>query len=149
MAIEVQKSRSFKREIPIETIVAGMQAFNGIMYGLKEKLSIEEVGSLASFFRQSRMLGNGIILRCRETYPYMIPVLSEVDGIISPNTMAMIKGHSAEFCREEGKTLVIADESAWRELENYDGENVVIDPRSKKIILVPDCDTAQIDTSCE
>jgi len=47
----------------------------------------------------------------------------------------MAKGHSAEFCREEGKTLVVADESTWVELERYEGDRVLVDSRAKKIIL--------------
>ncbi|MGH8546235.1 MAG: hypothetical protein ACREX3_21960, partial [Gammaproteobacteria bacterium] len=137
MAIKRPRHQPRKREIPIETIVTGMQPSNGILQGLKKKLSIREVSSLASSLRQLRNGGKGIILRCRETFPYMIPVLSEVDGIISPNTSATTKGHSAEFCREEGKTFVVADERAWCELEVYEGESILVDPLSKKIILRP------------
>jgi len=143
MALEVQEHRHLKREIPVETIVAGMRAADGILHGLKETLNVEEVSNLASSFGRLRKHGKGIILRCRETFPYMIPVLSEVDGIVSPNTTAMTKGHSAEFCREEGKTLVVADELVWKELEDYEGVSILVDPRSRKIILDPDSQTIQ------
>lgn len=129
---------SIEREIAIETIVAGIRVSNGILYGLRENLTVGEVGNLATDLRQLRKHGEGIILRCRETFPYMIPLLSEVDGIISPKSTVTTKGHSAEFCREEGKTLVVADEPAWQELESYEGETIMVDPKGKKIVLAPD-----------
>jgi phosphoenolpyruvate-protein kinase (PTS system EI component) len=143
MALRAQKRAHLNREIPIEAIVSGMQACNGILYGLQENFDVDEVGHLASSLRKLRLHGKTIILRCRDTFPYMIPVLSEVDGIITPNTTVTTKSHSAEFCREEGKTLVVADEPAWRELAHYEGESILIDPRGKKIILDPDRRTAE------
>jgi hypothetical protein len=143
MALRAQKYGYLNREIPVEGIVSGMQACNGILYGLKENFSVDDVTDLASSLKQLRTTGKGIILKCRDTFPYMIPVLCEVDGIISPNTTVASKGHSAEFCREEGKTLVVANEAAWRELENYEGESVLVDPRGKKLILDPDRQSAE------
>jgi phosphoenolpyruvate-protein kinase (PTS system EI component) len=144
MALRAQKQRHLNREIPIETIVSGVHASSGILYGLKEHFSVDHVSRLAASLKQLRTHGKAIILRCRDTFPYMIPVLSEVDGIISPNTTVTTKGHSAEFCREEGKTLVVADERAWRELGNYEGESILVDPRGRKIILDPDRQTAEM-----
>jgi phosphoenolpyruvate-protein kinase (PTS system EI component) len=144
MALRAQKHVHLNREIPIEAIVSGMQACSGILYGLKENFNIDEVGHLAASIKRLRTHGKAIILRCRDTFPYMIPLLSEVDGIVSPNTTVTTKGHSAEFCREEGKTLVVADERTWRELENYEGESILVDPKGRKIILDPDRQTAQV-----
>src|SRR5919198_2426560 len=138
MALRIRAYKGLKREMAVETIVAGMQASNGILHGLNEQLSIEEVSQIASSLRRLRKQGKGIILRCRETFPYMIPVLSEVEAIISPNTTSTTKGHSAEFCREEGKIFVVADESGWEELEHYEGEKIFVDACRKKIILDPD-----------
>jgi phosphoenolpyruvate synthase/pyruvate phosphate dikinase len=138
MALRIRAYKGLKREMAVETIVAGMQACNGILHGLNEQLSTEEVSQIASSLRRLRKQGKGIILRCRETFPYMIPVLSEVEGIISPNTTSRTKGHSAEFCREEGKIFVVADESGWEELEGYEGEKILVDSGRKKIILDPD-----------
>jgi phosphoenolpyruvate synthase/pyruvate phosphate dikinase len=143
MALRAQKYGHLNREIPVEGIVSGMQACNGILYGLKQNFSVDDVSDLAFSLKQLKTTGKGIILKCRDTFPYMIPVLYEADGIISPNTTVTTKGHSAEFCREEGKTLVVADEAAWRELENYEGESVLVDPRGKKLILDPDRQTAE------
>jgi phosphoenolpyruvate-protein kinase (PTS system EI component) len=143
MALRAQKRVHLNREIPIKAIVCGTQACNGILYGLKEYFDVDEVGHLASSLKKLRTHGKAIVLRCRDMFPYMIPVLSEVAGIISPSTSVTTKGHSAEFCREEGKTLVVADEPAWRELECYEGESVLVDPRGKKIILDPDRQTAE------
>ena len=134
---------SVQREIPVETIVAGTQVSNAILCGLKEGLPINEIGYLASSLRRLRKQGKGIVLRCRETFPYMIPLLSEVDGIISPNTTSAVKGHTAEFCREEGKSLVVADERTWQELEIYEGQDLLVDARGQRIILFPDGQTAQ------
>jgi phosphoenolpyruvate-protein kinase (PTS system EI component) len=144
MAHRAQKHGQLNREIPIETIVSGIEACSGILYGLKENFDVDEVGHLAASLRRLRTHGKAIILRCRDTFPYMIPVLSEVEGIVSPDTTVTTKGHSAEFCREEGKTLVVADERMWRELKNYEGENILVDPKGRKIILDPDRQTAQM-----
>ena len=127
MDSKLNAHRSPRREIPIDTIVAGMHATSGILLGLNEKLAVNDVDRFALSLRRLRKHGKGIILRCRETFPYMIPVLSQVDGIISPKTTATAKGHSAEFCREEGKSFVVADESTWGELERYEGENILVD----------------------
>jgi phosphoenolpyruvate-protein kinase (PTS system EI component) len=143
MALRAQKRGHLNREISIEAIVSGTQACNGILYGLKEHFDVDKVGHLASTLKKLRTHGKAIVLRCRDTFPYMIPVLSEVAGIISPSTSITTKSHAAEFCREEGKTLVVADEAAWRELENYEGESILVDPRGKKIILNPDTETTE------
>src|SRR5215510_1322910 len=105
---------------------------------------MHEVGKLALSLQRLRHSGNGVILRCRETFPYMIPVLSQVDGIISPKTTVLAKGHAAEFCREEGKAFVVADESTWGELERHDGEKILIDSRGQRIVIAPDKDLAQM-----
>ncbi len=143
MISQLFRRSNVRREISVETIVAGTQVSNAILYGLKEELHISEIGYLASSLRRLRKQGTGIILRCRETFPYMIPLLAEVDGIISPNTTSTLKGHAAEFCREEGKSLIVADERTWRELEIYEGQNLFVDVRGERIILVPDGQTAQ------
>jgi len=143
MTSRLCRRSSGPREISVETIVAGTQVSNAILYGLKEELHISEIGYLASSLRRLREQGTGIILRCRETFPYMIPLLFEVDGIISPNTTSTVKGHAAEFCREEGKSLIVADEGTWRELEIYEGQNIFVDVRGQRIILLPDGQTAQ------
>lgn len=135
--------RAGKNEIPIDTIVAGMRVSSGILLGLNGPLPANEVGKFASSLRRLRKHGKGINLRCRETFPYMIPVLSQVDGIISPKSTVVIKGHAAEFCREEGKTFVVADESAWGALEKHEGENILVDSRGQKIVLSPDRRSAQ------
>src|SRR5262245_20429968 len=135
MAARLNGRANSKREFPVDTIVHGLNVSSGILLGLNDKLKISDVGRVAISLRRLRRRGKGVILRCRETFPYMIPVLSEVDGIVSPKCTAMAKGHSAEFCREEGKTLVVADESTWVELERYEGDRVLVDSRAKKIIL--------------
>jgi hypothetical protein len=78
MTSRLCRRSSGRREISVETIVAGTQVSNAILYGLKEELHISEIGNLASSLRRLREQGTGIILRCRETFPYMIPLLSEV-----------------------------------------------------------------------
>lgn len=143
MISQLYRRSDVRREIPVETIVVGTRVSNVILYGLKEELDISKVGYLASSLRRLRKQGKGIILRCRDTFPYMIPLLSEVDGIISPNTTSTVKGHAAEFCREEGKSMIVVDESTWRELEIYEGQNLFVDVRGQRIILVPDGQTAQ------
>lgn len=135
--------RGNKKEIPIDTIVAGMHVSSGILLGMNHPLAVNQVGKFALSLRRLRKHGKGIILRCRETFPYMIPVLSQVDGIISPKTTVVAKGHAAEFCREEGKTFVVADESTWGALERYEGENILVDSRRQKIVVAPDKQSAQ------
>ena len=115
-----------------------MQASSGILFGLRKPLSVHEVGKLALSLARLRRDGNGIILRCRETFPYMIPVLSQVDGIISPKTTVVSKSHAAEFCREEGKSFVMADESTWGALERHEGKMVLVDSRAQKVVIDPD-----------
>lgn len=143
MNTKLHASRGNNREISIDTIVAGMHVSSGILLGLNNSLPANQVGKFALSLQRLRKHGKGIILRCRETFPYMIPVLSQVDGIISPRTMVAAKGHAAEFCREEGKTFVVADESTWGALETYEGENILIDSRGQKIILAPDRRSAE------
>jgi phosphoenolpyruvate synthase/pyruvate phosphate dikinase len=132
------------KEIPIHTVVAGMQASSGVLFGLNKPLLMHEVGKLALSLQRLRRSGHGIILRCRETFPYMIPVLSQVDGIISPKTTVLAKGHAAEFCREEGKAFVVADESTWGALERHEGQNVLVDSRGQRMVISPDKDLTQI-----
>jgi len=124
-------------------VVAGMQASSGILVGLSKPLSVPEVGRLALSLRRLRRSGNEIILRCRETFPYMIPILSQVDAIVSPKSSVMAKGHAAEFCREEGKAFVAVDESTWGALERYEGEIVLVDSRSQKIVIAPERHSAE------
>ncbi len=126
------------KEIPIHTIVAGMHVSSGILLGLNAPLPASQVARFALSLQRLRKHGKGIILRCRETFPYMIPVLSQVDGIISPKTTVAAKGHAAEFCREEGKSFVVTDESTWGALERHEGENILVDSRGQKIVLTPD-----------
>jgi hypothetical protein len=143
MNTRLHAPRGNKKEIPIDTIVAGMHVSSGILVGLNAPLPANQVGRFALSLQRLRKHGNGIILRCRETFPYMIPVLSQVDGIISPKTTVVAKGHAAEFCREEGKSFVVTDESTWGALERHEGENILVDSRGQKIVLAPDRRSAQ------
>ena len=138
MTTRLHAPRGNIKEIPINTIVAGMHVSSGILLGLNAPLPANQVGRFALSLQRLRKHGKGIILRCRETFPYMIPVLSQVDGIISPKTTVAAKGHAAEFCREEGKSFVVADESTWGALERHEGENILVDSRGQKIVLAPD-----------
>jgi phosphoenolpyruvate synthase/pyruvate phosphate dikinase len=143
MNTRLHAPRGNKKEIPIDTIVAGMHVSSGILVGLNAPLPANQVGRFALSLQRLRKHGKGIILRCRETFPYMIPVLSQVDGIISPKTTAVAKGHAAEFCREEGKSFVVADDSTWGALERHEGEKILVDSRGQKIVLAPDRRSAQ------
>ena len=142
MDTRLNTRRGNQKEIAIDTIVAGMRASSGILLGLNAALPANQVGKFALSLRRLRKHGNGIILRCRETFPYMIPVLSQVDGIISPKSTAVAKGHAAEFCREEGKTFVVADESTWGALERHEGEHILVDSRGQKLVVAPDSRSA-------
>ena len=143
MNTRLHAPQGHKKEIPVDTIVTGMHVSSGILLGLNAPLPANQVGRFALSLRRLRKHGKGIILRCRETFPYMIPVLSQVDGIISPRTTVAAKGHAAEFCREEGKSFVVADESTWGALERHEGENILVDSRGQKIVVAPDRQSAE------